>query len=258
MPLRRLDVPPPPGKVSVVPERTLDTPGVGPGSASTATTTATATATSRGDGDGGDGSRIVRPRGWAKLVTDILSPAHFVIALPPIIGWHATYPGAAGLGWGLFCAVLAGGVPYGFVIHAVLRRGLSDIHIRTRQDRYIPILVALGAMGLCIAVLVLGSAPRVLTALLGRHLRTLLRTLGARALAPDRAHLRGAPQAARSHPLAACRGRRPRWRPLAAGHAGAAALSGKARCRMTCRGVRGSSARRHRRARTGRPVGSSG
>jgi hypothetical protein len=141
----------------------LDTAGVGLGPA----------AGSASSADGGR-PRVVRPRGWAKLVTDVLSPAHFVIALPPIIGWHATYPSASGLAWGLFCAALAGGVPYGFVIHAVARRGLSDIHIRTRQDRYIPILVALGAMGLCIAVLILGSAPRVLVALLASLLAMIL------------------------------------------------------------------------------------
>jgi hypothetical protein len=119
-------------------------------------------------------ARVVRPRGWAKAVTDVLSPAHFVIALPPVIGWHATYPSRSGLAWGLFCAGLAGGVPYVFVIHAVLRRKVSDIHIRKRQDRYIPILVALGAMGLCLAVLILGSAPRALVALLVSLLSTIL------------------------------------------------------------------------------------
>jgi len=118
--------------------------------------------------------RVVRPRGWAKAVTDVLSPAHFVIALPPVIGWHATYPGRSGLAWGLFCAGLAGGVPYVFVIHAVLRRKVSDIHIRKRQDRYIPILVALGAMGLCLGVLILSSAPRALVALLVSLLSTIL------------------------------------------------------------------------------------
>jgi hypothetical protein len=123
--------------------------------------------------DDGGKPRVVRPRGWAKTVTDVLSPAHFVIALPPFIGWHATTPSRSGLAWGLFCSVLAGGVPYGFVIHAVLRRKVSDLHIRTRQERYIPILVALGAMGLCVALLALGSAPRALIALLASLLATI-------------------------------------------------------------------------------------
>jgi hypothetical protein len=122
----------------------------------------------------GGNPRVVRPRGWAKGVTDTLSPAHFVIALPPVIGWHATYPSLAGLAWGLFCAVLAGGVPYGFVIHAVRHRRVSDIHIRRRQDRYIPILVALAAMGLCVTIHILGAAPRVLAALLASLLSTIL------------------------------------------------------------------------------------
>ena len=120
------------------------------------------------------GARVVRPRGWAKTVTDVLSPAHFVTALPPVIGWHATYPSRSGLAWGLFCSALAGGVPYVFVIHAVLSRKVSDIHIRKRQDRYIPILVALGAMGLCLVTLILGSAPRALVALLVSLLSTIL------------------------------------------------------------------------------------
>ena len=126
------------------------------------------------DGSAAADQPVVRPRGWAKLVTDTLSPAHFVIALPPVIGWHATYPGFSGLGWGLFCAGLAGGVPYAFVIHAVVHRKVSDIHIRKRQDRYVPILVALAAMGLCLASLVLGSAPRVLVALLASLLSTIV------------------------------------------------------------------------------------
>lgn len=117
--------------------------------------------------------RVVRPKGWAKTVTDILSPAHFVIALPPFIGWHATAPGLSGLAWGLFCSALAGGVPYAFVIRAVRRGGLSDIHIRTRQDRYVPIVVALAAMALCVAILILGSAPRDLIALIVSLLVTI-------------------------------------------------------------------------------------
>lgn len=138
---------------------TLDPPTAAAAAAATATATA---------------ARIVRPRGWAKTVTDVLSPAHFVIALPPVIGWHATAPRLSGLYWGLFCSLLAGGVPYVFVIQAVLRRKVSDIHIRERRDRYIPILVALGAMGLCVAVLALGGAPRVLVALLAALLSTIL------------------------------------------------------------------------------------
>jgi hypothetical protein len=158
--------------VVAVPERAGETT-LAAGDVPAAARAATAAADG-GAASSGDGARVVRPRGWAKLVTDVLSPAHFVIALPPVIGWHATSPGASGLVWGLFCAGLAGGVPYGFVIHAFLRRGLSDIHIRTRQDRYIPILVALAAMGSCVAVLILGSAPRVLIALLVSLLSTIL------------------------------------------------------------------------------------
>lgn len=117
--------------------------------------------------------RVVRPRGWAKAVTDVLSPAHFVIALPPVIGWHATYPATGGLVWGLFCSALAGGVPYGFVLWGVRRRRFSDIHIKARRERYVPILVALAAMGLCVAVLVLGGAPRALAALLAALLSAI-------------------------------------------------------------------------------------
>jgi hypothetical protein len=154
----------PPSKVVVVTERAVGEAPVitAPGSGSAP------------ESESASDSRVLRPRGWAKTVTDVLSPAHFVIGLPPAIGWHATYPGLTGLAWGLFCAALAGGVPYAFVIRAVLRHTVSDIHIRTRQERYIPILVALGAMGLCVAVLILGSAPRVLVALLASLLSTIL------------------------------------------------------------------------------------
>ncbi|HEY3869308.1 MAG TPA: hypothetical protein VGM10_13195 [Actinocrinis sp.] len=123
--------------------------------------------------DGGTADRVVRPRGWAKTVTDILSPAHLVIALPPTIGWHATYPGTAGLWWGAFCSGLAGGVPYGFVLWGVRRRRFSDIHIKARRERYVPIMVAVAAMGLCVAVLVLGGAPRALEALLAALLSAI-------------------------------------------------------------------------------------
>jgi hypothetical protein len=122
----------------------------------------------------GSGSgRVVRPRGWAKTVTDVLSPAHFVIALPPVIGWHATYPAAAGLGWGVFCSALAGGLPYGFVAWGVRRQRFSDIHIRARRERYVPILVALAAMSTCATVLVVDGAPRALDALLAALLSAI-------------------------------------------------------------------------------------
>jgi MFS family permease len=156
-------------RVIVVTERAVEAAQV-----STASGSGSALESGRADDASGAEPRVVRPRGWAKTVTDVLSPAHFVIVLPPIIGWHATSPRLSGLAWGLFCAGLAGGVPYGFVIHAVLRRKVSDIHIRKRQDRYIPILVALGAMGLCVGVLILGSAPRVLIALLVSLLSTIV------------------------------------------------------------------------------------
>lgn len=117
--------------------------------------------------------RVHRPRGWAKSVTDALSPAHIVIALPVLVGWHQTAPSATGLWWGLWCSLVCGVVPYSFVAYGVRRRRFSDVHLRIRRQRFIPIAVALGAIVACVSVLAACHAPRVLMALLASMFATL-------------------------------------------------------------------------------------
>src|SRR5260221_540948 len=73
---------PPPSTVIVVADRTSQLIQVSVSSGSDYTAES-----GREHGVSGDEPRVVRPRGWAKAVTDVLSPAHFVIVLPPVIGW---------------------------------------------------------------------------------------------------------------------------------------------------------------------------
>lgn len=120
-----------------------------------------------------DVALVVRPSGWAKNVTDALSPAHIVIALPPLIGWHVTAPALSGLAWGVFISLLCGAVPYGFVIHGVRRRTLSDIHLRERSHRHAPIAFALLAITVCVVILLVAGAPRRMDALLAALFATL-------------------------------------------------------------------------------------
>lgn len=105
---------------------------------------------------------------WAVAVSDILSPAHLVMALPIVVGWQATWPDATGALWGLTASLFCGAVPYAVILAGVRAGRLTDKHIGRRDQRVLPLVLALASVvaGLA-ALLVLRATPAVVVLVIG-------------------------------------------------------------------------------------------
>ena len=112
----------------------------------------------------------------ARLVTELLAPANLAVAQLLLLSWHSS-PGLAGLSWGLLTATFCGLIPYGIVIAGVRRRRWTDRHVRVRQQRPIPFLVAIASFLAGLALLVALGAPRQVVALVVAMLTCLAATL---------------------------------------------------------------------------------
>lgn len=105
---------------------------------------------------------------WARAVTEILAPAHLVIALPPVIGWQATWPDFAGVWWGLAASLFCGVVPYGVILAGVRAGRITDRHVVRRDQRVVPLALAFGSVVAGVAALIVfGAPPPVVVLLLG-------------------------------------------------------------------------------------------
>ncbi|MEU6311098.1 hypothetical protein [Streptomyces sp. NPDC047014] len=100
----------------------------------------------------------------ARVLSDGLAPAHLVMALLLVIGWHSTRSWT-GLGWGLLAALFCGAVPIGIVTLGVRRGALTDPHIRVRRQRVLPMGLSLLSVLAGLALLHLLGAPREVFAL---------------------------------------------------------------------------------------------
>lgn len=110
----------------------------------------------------------------ARAVTEVLSPAVVVVALPLAVAWHAT-GGApvATVAWGLVVVVFYSALPMAFVVRGA-RRGRWEGHwVRDRAHRTVPLLVCLGSALAGMAVLLAWSAPRAVVALAWAMITTL-------------------------------------------------------------------------------------
>lgn len=113
----------------------------------------------------------------AAAVTDLLSPAHLVVALLLLVGVASSPSPLAGLAWGLLAATFAGLLPYMFIALGVRRGRYSGRHIPHREQRVVPLLVAVGCVVSGGALLGALGAPRQLFALLVAMLVGLVVTL---------------------------------------------------------------------------------
>lgn len=100
-----------------------------------------------------------------KRVADVLAPVHLVIAQLLAVGWSATWPRLAGLGWGVVAAAFCGAFPHAFILYGVRRGRWADRHIRSRRQRLLPLLVSLTSVGAGLAALKVLEAPSQLFAL---------------------------------------------------------------------------------------------
>lgn len=94
----------------------------------------------------------------ARVLSDALAPAHLVVALLLLVGWHST-TSWTGLGRGLLAALFCGVVPIGIIALGVRRGALTDQHIRVRRRRVVPMALSLASVVAGVALLHALGAP---------------------------------------------------------------------------------------------------
>ncbi|MGW4503481.1 hypothetical protein ACWENO_02465 [Streptomyces sp. NPDC004436] len=112
----------------------------------------------------------------ARLLSDALAPAHTVVALLLLVGWHST-GSWNGLGWGLLAAFFCGLVPIAVVTLGVRRGALTDAHIRVRRQRIAPMALSLVSVAAGLGLLHGLGAPREVFALVVAMLVGLVSSL---------------------------------------------------------------------------------
>jgi membrane-associated phospholipid phosphatase len=100
----------------------------------------------------------------ARLVTDVLAPANVLIGLFILVGWHAD-DGLRGAAWGVAAAAACAGLPLAVVLVGVRRGWWTDVHVRIRSQRIVPLLVAIATDLAGLGLLAGAGAPRPLIAL---------------------------------------------------------------------------------------------
>lgn len=117
--------------------------------------------------------RAVRRR-IARAATEVLAPWVWVLVLPLAIGWHATGDLLAALLWGLLVGITGSIIPMAVIIRGARRGRWDSHHVTNREGRVVPFIACITSLGVGIAVLVLGDAPRQMIALALAMFATLL------------------------------------------------------------------------------------
>ncbi|OKI89083.1 hypothetical protein AMK10_30670 [Streptomyces sp. CB02058] len=68
-------------------------------------------------------------------MSDGFDPRNWMLALAPLLGWHAD--GATGVGWGLFAALFTSALPSVALRLGERRSYWSDRHVRQRRERLV-------------------------------------------------------------------------------------------------------------------------
>jgi hypothetical protein len=112
----------------------------------------------------------------ARVLTEVFSPAHLAIVLPPVVG--ASADGLSGFAYGCLAALFTGVIPYAFLLWAVRGGRIGDRHVRQRTQRFLPlgfgVVSVLVGLGL---IVLLENAPRDLLALVVAMLTGLFVTV---------------------------------------------------------------------------------
>jgi hypothetical protein len=111
----------------------------------------------------------------ARVVTEVLSPAVIVVALPLAVAWHATgHRVGPTVGWGLLVALFYSVIPMVIMVRGA-RRGRWDGHwVRERERRTVPFLLCLVSTVAGLVIMLAGGAPRAVLALAWSMIATLL------------------------------------------------------------------------------------
>lgn len=105
-------------------------------------------------------------RRLAQFITEILAPAPIAAILILAITLHSAASRADGLRWAAITVLFGCALPYAFVRLQVHRGRLTDHHVRLRQQRRLPLLVALLSILLGFGLLAWLGAPRTIMALI--------------------------------------------------------------------------------------------
>ncbi|MEV4168172.1 hypothetical protein [Nonomuraea sp. NPDC049709] len=111
----------------------------------------------------------------AKRVTNLLAPQVLVIVMPPVVGLLAQ--GWRGAAWGLVASAFCGGVPAAVIALGVRSGRLDSHHIVDRARRTGPLLAAVAAVLVALALLVVMGAPTLLVATVTAMLAALAVTV---------------------------------------------------------------------------------
>ncbi|MFC4014657.1 hypothetical protein ACFOY2_46055 [Nonomuraea purpurea] len=99
---------------------------------------------------------------WA--VTEVFAPQYLMLSMPPVVGLLAG--GWLGGAWGLAVSAVCGGIPATVIAVGVRRGRLDSRQIVDRSSRFKPMLAALAAVVVTLAVLLAAdSDPVALTAM---------------------------------------------------------------------------------------------
>lgn len=112
--------------------------------------------------------RIVRrfDYDWlARLASEVLSPLPTVAVLLLVVAWRSAPSAHDGLRWGILASLFAALLPFLYVLQGVRQRRLTDRHVRVREQRPLPLLVAIGSVLVGLGLLVMWKAPQDLVAL---------------------------------------------------------------------------------------------
>jgi uncharacterized membrane protein (DUF4010 family) len=111
----------------------------------------------------------------AKRITNLLAPQVLVIVMPPVVGLLAQ--GWSGAAWGLVASAFCGGVPAAVIAVGVRSGRLDSHHIVDRARRTGPLLAAVAAVLVALALLVVLGAPTLLVATVTAMLAALAVTV---------------------------------------------------------------------------------
>jgi membrane-associated phospholipid phosphatase len=114
----------------------------------------------------------------ARVVTEVLSPAVIVVALPLAVAWQGTgYQRWPTIGWGLLVALFYSVVPMAIMVWGA-RRGRWDGHwVRERERRLVPFLLCLVSTVAGLVIMLVGGAPQAVIALAWSMIATLIACL---------------------------------------------------------------------------------
>ncbi len=109
----------------------------------------------------------------AHLVTELSSPALCVVVGLVLVAWDSAAQGFSAA-WVAAAIVLCAGVPMAVIAKGVKSGRWEDHHVVRRDQRYVPLLVAVASVATATVLLILVRAPRELIALVVAQLGGLL------------------------------------------------------------------------------------